>query len=537
MSRIKEKIFVGNYRDASNLRFLESNRISHILCCARELQPYFPEKFKYLTVQAGDVPQFNMGRYFNQGADFIHSGVSNGTGVFIHCAAGVSRSVTLTIAYFMKYQNMTVNDALSMIRARRWIANPNPGFMKQLREWEGKLRNDKNRMEQEKVINDLAAENIAASNQRNYQTNTQSKIEESVKFGQAGAPRMSAPVGVNPNQMSQTQPNFYRTSLKQNTGNFRETQIGFDSMAPKKAKAVRFQDQLETSKNPAQQPSQPGISPELLKESQMRTTQSQLQFQSQVEPQPSSQQSGFQAPLQSVPRSFSQTQGAPLETPSIQPASRSNSRSVWPPKRGLAQTQQGFGIYQREQTQNQDPYSQRKRGPAGRRDPQNALLNGYSRIQQKGESSLPVTGQNAQEVPNKPNPGDVYTHKPMIPGFRKNGRSLTTTNPELYNRYVNMNTTPPAAPQEPRVAIHNPYGQSPSSTQRPRNLKPASGQTNNPYQPNILGGPSLPRGRSVQNYRGPNQRQEFVITNSRGFYQGDFHKPQRRQIDRPFAPY
>lgn len=50
----------------------------------------------------------------------------------IHCAVGVSRSVTLTVAYVMTVTGLTYPQALSVVQYRRPIANPNDGFKRQL---------------------------------------------------------------------------------------------------------------------------------------------------------------------------------------------------------------------------------------------------------------------------------------------------------------------------------------------------------------------------------------------------------------------
>ena len=52
--------------------------------------------------------------------------------VLVHCMAGVSRSTTVTVAYLMAREQMTMREALTAVRARRPIVGPNPGFLRQL---------------------------------------------------------------------------------------------------------------------------------------------------------------------------------------------------------------------------------------------------------------------------------------------------------------------------------------------------------------------------------------------------------------------
>lgn len=58
--------------------------------------------------------------------------------VFVHCARGISRSATFVIAYLMKSQHWTVNEAYAFLRRKRRVM-PNLGFMLCLGEWESEL--------------------------------------------------------------------------------------------------------------------------------------------------------------------------------------------------------------------------------------------------------------------------------------------------------------------------------------------------------------------------------------------------------------
>ena len=58
--------------------------------------------------------------------------------LLVHCVMGRSRSATLFLAYLMIWRNMTVVDAVDHVKQRRRII-PNWGFLKQLRELDGRL--------------------------------------------------------------------------------------------------------------------------------------------------------------------------------------------------------------------------------------------------------------------------------------------------------------------------------------------------------------------------------------------------------------
>ncbi|ORC89728.1 putative phopshatase [Trypanosoma theileri] len=54
----------------------------------------------------------------------------------VHCQMGVSRSTAIVLAYMMKRSQYSRDDALSMVKKVRAVANPNPGFQSQLSQWE-----------------------------------------------------------------------------------------------------------------------------------------------------------------------------------------------------------------------------------------------------------------------------------------------------------------------------------------------------------------------------------------------------------------
>lgn len=52
----------------------------------------------------------------------------DGGKVFVHCFAGRSRSSTSVIAYLMQETGMSLNSAFKLVKRRRPIVYPNPGF-------------------------------------------------------------------------------------------------------------------------------------------------------------------------------------------------------------------------------------------------------------------------------------------------------------------------------------------------------------------------------------------------------------------------
>ena len=67
------------------------------------------------VIDAQDDPNFNLFPNLEESADFIYLGLQTGN-VLVHCAAGISRSTTCLIAYYIKYKKMTMETAWNLIK-------------------------------------------------------------------------------------------------------------------------------------------------------------------------------------------------------------------------------------------------------------------------------------------------------------------------------------------------------------------------------------------------------------------------------------
>ncbi|XP_073080152.1 dual specificity protein phosphatase 22 isoform X2 [Manis javanica] len=128
-------LYIGNFKDARDAEQLSKNKVTHILSVHDSARPML-EGVKYLCIPAADSPSQNLTRHFKESIKFIHECRLRGEGCLVHCLAGVSRSVTLVIAYIMTVTDFGWEDALHTVRAGRSCANPNLGFQRQLQEFE-----------------------------------------------------------------------------------------------------------------------------------------------------------------------------------------------------------------------------------------------------------------------------------------------------------------------------------------------------------------------------------------------------------------
>jgi hypothetical protein len=80
--------------------------------------------------------------WLRQQVHFIEEQRAAGRTVYVHCAAGVSRSGMVVVAYEMKKHGWSRDEALAFVRSRRPITNPNPAFLELLLEWEREVQQE-----------------------------------------------------------------------------------------------------------------------------------------------------------------------------------------------------------------------------------------------------------------------------------------------------------------------------------------------------------------------------------------------------------
>jgi len=125
-------LYLGNEDASMDFATLKSRGITHILIAGNFLDAYFPEEFVYLNLPLNDIFAQDITAYFQQAINFINSGKV----IFVHCAAGVSRSASMVISYIMATKAMKYQEAHDFVKQKRDVICPNTGFSKQLKKLE-----------------------------------------------------------------------------------------------------------------------------------------------------------------------------------------------------------------------------------------------------------------------------------------------------------------------------------------------------------------------------------------------------------------
>ena len=130
MTHIVDSLYLGDRNDAFSKEFM-SNHPTAILNCAKDV-PMSPHGVASMHLMLDDIETERITPHFSRAIEFIEREMAMGRRVLVHCAAGISRSASMVIAYLMYTRGMSFNDAYAYVKDRRNIVNPNMGFVFQL---------------------------------------------------------------------------------------------------------------------------------------------------------------------------------------------------------------------------------------------------------------------------------------------------------------------------------------------------------------------------------------------------------------------
>ncbi|KAI2666263.1 Dual specificity protein phosphatase 8 [Labeo rohita] len=139
LSRILPHLYLGAETDVTQ-DGLSDRGISYVLsvsrCCP---QPSFLPQSQYLRIPIDDSLRDDLLPWIPQALHFIDGAMSLGCSVLVHCAAGISRSPALAVAYVMYSLKMDLDHAYRFVKERRPTISPNFNFLGQLQLFQGTL--------------------------------------------------------------------------------------------------------------------------------------------------------------------------------------------------------------------------------------------------------------------------------------------------------------------------------------------------------------------------------------------------------------
>ena len=139
---VNSYLFLGDWYNANDFKFLKRNGITHILNCTLEVPNYYPGKFSYCKLEIDDLEEEDLLQLLPMINNFINSARNVGGIVFVHCRYGISRSTTALLCYMISNLKMSLKSAFEDVYAVRKIINPNPGFWNQLLQLERSIHGE-----------------------------------------------------------------------------------------------------------------------------------------------------------------------------------------------------------------------------------------------------------------------------------------------------------------------------------------------------------------------------------------------------------
>ncbi len=128
---IEPNLAVGAETAAHNYSLIKSEGFTHILNVSSYACVGHPD-ITCLWKNISDTPSQSLFEVLPDCVMFIDTALKQGHKILVHCQAGISRSVSMVIAYYMWSQQLSYSDALTRIQGKRGKAGPNLSFMGQL---------------------------------------------------------------------------------------------------------------------------------------------------------------------------------------------------------------------------------------------------------------------------------------------------------------------------------------------------------------------------------------------------------------------
>jgi atypical dual specificity phosphatase len=124
------EVHIGNIQDASDHESIQEAGISTVVKLTnREPTKGYPKKVDVVRHPMMDGPR-NEGKTFRRAVKSVTELLRDGESVLVHCAAGKSRSVTVTATALSVVEKNTFEESLEIIRQCRDGINPHPALIK-----------------------------------------------------------------------------------------------------------------------------------------------------------------------------------------------------------------------------------------------------------------------------------------------------------------------------------------------------------------------------------------------------------------------
>ena len=136
MSHIDDKVWLGSQKDAASISFLQSNEITLVIS-VEEFPEIFPWSVGRCNIKREHISMLDSDKETAKQVEFLSKVRKvidiienhNDGNVLVHCYAGKSRSAAIVTAYLaFKYQ-ISIDEALIIVKKKRPCVDPRPSFL------------------------------------------------------------------------------------------------------------------------------------------------------------------------------------------------------------------------------------------------------------------------------------------------------------------------------------------------------------------------------------------------------------------------
>jgi protein-tyrosine phosphatase len=132
-NEIIPNLWLGNRNSPSEKNNLEKNNIKLIINCSKDIIYDVDSNIQVVRLAIHDLDSIESNTILTDKINYllylINIYLTNNYGVLVHCYAGVQRSATVVLCYLLKYKNMNLNMAKTIMKEKRSIVFfPYPTF-------------------------------------------------------------------------------------------------------------------------------------------------------------------------------------------------------------------------------------------------------------------------------------------------------------------------------------------------------------------------------------------------------------------------
>jgi protein-tyrosine phosphatase len=142
-------LYLSDLADAENPTLLASLGITHVFSAmpgfvnipTHTTHTRIPKPILRAQIPIEDNPFAELAAHLPSSTAFIREALRDPeANVLVHCVQGISRSASVVCAFLMAFYGWPPTKAVAFVKTKRWIAEPNFGFVTQLHEYEKTLQ-------------------------------------------------------------------------------------------------------------------------------------------------------------------------------------------------------------------------------------------------------------------------------------------------------------------------------------------------------------------------------------------------------------